>query len=386
MEKLVSESEVVVVRPRIHSAKKRPLEELVPLKTPISAHVDISSLCNYRCSFCFQADTQGMKDVGLKRGFMEFSMFKKIIDDFNEFPEKIKKIKIGNHGEPTLHSEVVKMVDYASKSGSADIIEMFTNGSKLTPELNEGLVKSGLQRINISLEGLSDERYLTVAGTKQVFQEIIDGVRSLYAIKTREKSELQIYVKIADQAHALKGDKDIKFNLSAEEKKYFFTTFTPICDEIFIEKVVPQWADTQLDKQNDVTDTGMYGQKINKWKDSCPFIFMYMHFNCDGTVSPCTLDWPRKVVIGDVTKQSVSDIWNGDSLKELQVAMLAGQRKCVDLCATCSAPMVCVEEDLDNNVDKVIKAIDGQDNLDNLDKNRWIQPNDNDVTPIKIHR
>ena len=52
----MSDSEVVV-RPRIHSAKKRPLEELVPLKTPISAHVDISSLCNYRCSFCFQADT-----------------------------------------------------------------------------------------------------------------------------------------------------------------------------------------------------------------------------------------------------------------------------------------------------------------------------------------
>jgi radical SAM protein with 4Fe4S-binding SPASM domain len=382
----MSDSEAVVVRPRIHSAKKRPLEELVPLKTPISAHVDISSLCNYRCSFCFQADTQGMKDVGLKRGFMEFSMFKKIIDDFKEFPEKIKKIKIGNHGEPTLHPEVVKMVDYARKSNSADIVEMFTNGSKLNPELNEGLVKSGLQRINISLEGLSDERYLSVAGTKQIFQEIIDGVKSLYEIKTREKSELQIYVKIADQAHALKSDKDIKFILSEKERKFFFDTFTPICDEIFIEKVVPQWADTQLDKQNEVSDTGMYGQKINQWKDSCPFIFMYLHFNCDGTVSPCTLDWPRKVVIGDVSKQSVSEIWNGDSLRELQVAMLAGKRKCVDLCATCSAPMVCVEEDLDNHVDLVVKAIGGLEDLNNLDKNRWIQPKNDNVTPIKIHR
>ena len=76
----MSDSEKVVVRPRIYAAEKRPLEELVPLKTPISAHVDISSLCNYRCSFCFQADTQGMKEVGLNRGFMEFSMFKKIVD------------------------------------------------------------------------------------------------------------------------------------------------------------------------------------------------------------------------------------------------------------------------------------------------------------------
>ena len=33
----MSDLEAVVVRPRIHSAEKTPLEELVPLKTPISA-------------------------------------------------------------------------------------------------------------------------------------------------------------------------------------------------------------------------------------------------------------------------------------------------------------------------------------------------------------
>jgi len=373
-----------IVRPRIHSAEKKPLQELLPLKTPISAHVDISSLCNYRCSFCFQADTQGMKDVGLKRGWMEFEMFKKIIDDFNLFPDKIKKIKIGNHGEPTLHPQVAEMVDYARKSNKADIVEMFTNGSKLEPNLNEKLVKSGLQRINISLEGLSDQRYLEVAGVKQDFNAIIEGVRSLYEIKERERSDLKIYVKIADQAHALKGSNDIKFTLSDEEKKYFYDTFTPICDEIFVEKVVPQWAETQLDKQNEVGETGMYGQKIKAWKDSCPFIFMYMHFNCDGTVSPCTLDWPRKVVIGNVKDESVFDIWNGSKLRLLQIAQLAGKRKCINLCDTCSAPSVCVEEDLDDHVDHVVLAIGGTDDFKNISENPWIQKIDKSLNEIKL--
>jgi len=209
-------------------------------------------------------------------------------------------------------------------------------------------------------------------------------VRSLYEIKIKEKSDLKIYVKIADKAHALKGDKDITFNMTDEEKKFFFDTFTPICDEIFIEKVVPQWADTQLDKQNDVEGTGMYGQKINQWKETCPFIFMYMHFNNDGTVSPCTLDWPRKVVVGNVNDQSVKEIWEGDSLRELQVAMLAGHRKCINLCNNCSAPMVCVEEDLDSHVDNAIQAIGGQKDLENIKNNRWITQNV--TTPvIKIH-
>jgi len=381
----ITEENQPVIRPRIHSAEKKPLQDLLPMKTPISAHVDISSICNYRCSFCFQADTKGMKEVGLKRGWMEVDMFKKIVDGFKEFPDKIKKIKIGNHGEPTLHPDVAEMVKYAYESNTADIIEMFTNGSRLTPELNEAMVKAGLQRINVSLEGLTDKRYLEVAGVKQNFQEIIDGVKSLYEIKTREKSDLQIYVKIADQAHALKGDKDVKFMMTDEEKKFFFDTFTPICDEIFVEKVVPQWADTQLDKQNEVEDTGMYGQKINQWKDSCPFIFMYMHFNCDGTVSPCTLDWPRKVVIGNVNDESVKDIWEGKPLRELQVAMLAGKRQCINLCNNCSAPMVCVEEDLDSHVDKVVKAIGGEDDFKNINNNQWITEAENSTT-IKIHQ
>ncbi|PRY98664.1 radical SAM protein with 4Fe4S-binding SPASM domain [Jezberella montanilacus] len=382
----MSEQQLAVLQPRIHSANKRPLEDLLPIATPISAHIDISSVCNYKCSFCFQADTVGMKKAGLKRGFMSLELFKKIVDDFDAFPDKIKKIKIGNHGEPSLNPNFVDMIAYARASDSADIIEVFTNGSKLTPEINSGLISAGLQRINISLEGLTDERYYQVAGVRQNFQEIIDGVRDLYEQKQRANSDLKIYVKIADQAHALKKESTEIFLLSEQERKYFLDTFSPICDEIFIEKVVPQWAETQLDKQNEVSDRGMYDQEIKAWKEVCPFIFMYMHFNCDGTVSPCTLDWPRKVVIGNVSEQSVSEIWTGALLKELQVAMIAGKRKCVNFCGSCSAPMVCVEENLDPHLDKVIRSISAQKEMGDLASNRWLKTVDQVINFQSVER
>ena len=53
----------------------------------------VCSLCNYKCSFCFQADTKGMKAVGLKRDFMAKDLFFNIVDSLKEFPDKIKKIK-----------------------------------------------------------------------------------------------------------------------------------------------------------------------------------------------------------------------------------------------------------------------------------------------------
>jgi len=327
-----------------------------------------------------------MKKAGLKRGFMSLELFKKIIDDFQAFPNKIKKIKIGNHGEPSLNPNFVEMIAYAKSSNSAEIIEVFTNGSKLDPQINKGLISSGLQRINISLEGLSDERYYQVAGVRQNFQQIIDGVADLYYQKEKAKSDLKIYVKIADQAHALKKDSEEIFLLSEEERAYFLNTFSPICDEIYIEKVVPQWAETQLDKQNEVSATGMYDQKIDEWKEVCPFIFMYMHFNCDGTVSPCTLDWPRKVVIGNVNEQSVSEIWYGALLRELQVAMVAGKRKCINFCGSCSAPMVCVEENLDTHSESVIQAIGAQEEFKSLSSNRWLKSVDHVVNLKSLSR
>jgi radical SAM protein with 4Fe4S-binding SPASM domain len=370
----MKQAEIALIQPRIYSAKKRALEDLVPLSTPISAHIDISSLCNFRCSFCFQADTKGMKAVGLKRGFMPIEMFKKIVDDLRDFPDKIKKIKIGNHGEPTLHPNCAEVIEYARSSETADVVEMFTNGSKLTTLLNKDIVSAGLQRINISLEGLSDERYLAVAGVKQEFSEIVNGVKDLYARKKAAKSDLVIYVKIADQAHALKGESNQVFTLTENERKFFFDTFKEHCDEIFIEKVVPQWAETQENKQNNVDSTGMYGQRVTANKDVCPFVFMYMHFNCDGSVSPCTLDWPRKVIIGNVLNESVKQIWTGSRMRSLQAAMLEGYRSCISLCQSCSAPLVCVEENLDPHKNILIERIDPGKQYRSTGNNEWIKP------------
>jgi radical SAM protein with 4Fe4S-binding SPASM domain len=360
-----------VIQPRIYSAPKAPLEDRVPLSTPLSAHIDVCSLCNFKCSFCFQADNQAMKEANLQRGFMPVDLFKKIVDDLAEFDEKLKKIKIGNHGEPTMHPDLPEMVAYARQKDVAEVIELFTNASKLNPQLNQAIINAGMQRINISLEGLTSERYMQVAGVRQDMQQLIDAIAHLHSIS----KDCQIYVKIADQTSSLDKTDHTIHVMNDEERQYFLDTFGNICDEIYIEKIVPQWAETQAEKQNDVNETGMYHQKIKKYKEVCPFTFMYLHFNCDGTTSPCTLDWPRKVVIGNVKEQSAKEIWEGESLHNLRVAMLRDARNRINFCKNCSAPMVCVDEDFDPYKEKVLKAINADNDI-SLKNNEWVSDND----------
>ncbi|MBF0359009.1 MAG: radical SAM protein [Magnetococcales bacterium] len=342
-----------IVQPRIDSSKKVALEDAIPLATPFSAHIDVCSVCNFKCSFCFQADNAGMKAAKLKRGMMTLELFKKIVDDLVCFDDKLKKVKIGNHGEPTLHPDLPEMVAYLNSKNITDTIELFTNGSKLTPELNQKLIAAGLNRINISLEGLTSEMYRVVAGVELDMDEMLENMRHLYDVR----GDCKIYIKIADQTSPLNQDDDTVFIMTEAEKELFYERYGNICDEIYVEKIVPQWARTQFDKQNKVGEAGMYGQEIKKNKAICPFIFMYLHFNWDGTTSPCTLDWPKKVIIGNTKTESVLDIWNGKSLNMLQHAQLEGHRDKIDFCNDCSAPMVCCNEDLDEHAAAISKRV-----------------------------
>ena len=81
-EKNTSNSKIAaIIKPRIHHQKKQKLEDVAPLKTPFSVHIDVCSLCNFRCSFCFQADKLGKKEKNFPHGMMKMDLFKKTVDN-----------------------------------------------------------------------------------------------------------------------------------------------------------------------------------------------------------------------------------------------------------------------------------------------------------------
>ena len=84
---------------------------------------------------------------------------------------------------------------------------------------------------------------------------------------------------------------------------------------------------------------------------------MYIHFNFDGTASGCTLDWGKEVLIGNISKESALEIWQGDRLKNLQIAHLEKKRDKIPFCDKCLAPMICCFEDLDDHAGMLLKKI-----------------------------
>ena len=75
------------------------------------------------------------------------------------------------------------MIRYVRDADVCDLVEVFTNGSQLNPEFNK-TCKSGLQRINISVEGLTEESYKRVADYKIDYQALLTTFVICTSVKT----------------------------------------------------------------------------------------------------------------------------------------------------------------------------------------------------------
>ena len=70
---------------RIDSENHTELGKVIPLEAPFVLLVDPSNLCNLRCKFCPTGNHSLIKKTNRYQGNLDFDLFKKIIDDLNEF-------------------------------------------------------------------------------------------------------------------------------------------------------------------------------------------------------------------------------------------------------------------------------------------------------------
>lgn len=233
----------------VHNREK--LEEVLPLNMPFSVALDSCNLCNFKCKFC--AIQNPATTLTFKKQFMGLKLFKKIIDDFTEFPHKLKVLRLAGQGEPLLNPDYIEMIEYAKEKNVADWIETVTNGSRLSPAYNERLVDSGIDRIRISIEAVDEDGYFEMAGVKIDFEEFVSNIEDLYG---RSRGKCEIYIKTVDAA--------VDTN---EKKEKFYEVFGNICDTIFVDHVIPLWSDfEELSKNFKIDAKGMHGQELKQVK------------------------------------------------------------------------------------------------------------------------
>jgi radical SAM protein with 4Fe4S-binding SPASM domain len=272
---------------------------------------------------------------------MEFTLYKKIIDDLCDLERPLKVLRLYKDGEPLMHPRFADMVRYAKDQACALQIDTTTNGSLLSPEKNLELISAGLDRINISVNGVSRETYERFTGCGVDFDKFVDNIRHLY----EHKGDCVICIKTV-------GDV-----LSDGEKKQFFDIFGDIADRVFIEHIAPCWPNFDMSSFSPNPQVGIYGQDIGG-VEVCPYIFYSLSVNSDGTASLCFLDWCRDLMVGDVRSQTLKEIWNGEALLAHRRTHLMKRRGDNQMCANCGQLSHCLPDNIDPFADALLKRLD----------------------------
>jgi MoaA/NifB/PqqE/SkfB family radical SAM enzyme len=316
---------------RIQLQNRIPLQEVIPLSTPFTLFIDPCGKCNFKCEFCYHSACSN-KNFDL----MDFNIYKKIINDAGKFEEKFKVIRLYGFGEPLLNNSFVEMVKYAKESGCCERVDTTTNGSLLNKKLNLKIIDAGLDRINISIEGVTSGQYQKFSKIKLDFNKFVYNIKHFFD----NKKQCFVFVKINEDA------------LSKEDKRKFIDIFSPICDELAFEHTMQCWGrEVDVDVN---TQVGIYGQPLQNVQ-TCPYIFYSLMIQSSGEVSLCFLDWDKKRWIGDVKHQSLKEIWGSKILRSYQVQMLSRGKCSIEECKDCSQLTHGYPVDLDKYSKELLK-------------------------------
>jgi uncharacterized Fe-S cluster-containing radical SAM superfamily enzyme len=129
--------------------------------------------CNLSCTFCSvnEGIENGKRDILVDEGYL--------VATFRELA-RLKRhpveANIGPQGEPLLYPRIVALVRDLKIAG-ASVVSINTNGTLLTPRLLDELIEAGLDRINLSVHSLHQEKEDRLMGGVQDLSRLLETIK-----------------------------------------------------------------------------------------------------------------------------------------------------------------------------------------------------------------
>jgi radical SAM protein with 4Fe4S-binding SPASM domain len=273
---------------------------------PIRLWIEPTSVCNLRCVMC--PNKELTKD---QKGFMDFELFKKIVDEARGF---VSDVHLLHRGESLLHPDFFKMVRYAHDAGI--VTRFHTNGTLLDEDKSRRLIEAGLDQFAFSVDGLDKETYESIR-VNAVFEKTMANI--IRFLKIKKELGAKKPVTFIELIHF--PDAAQKYDKAA--RRAFIERFKGLPLDRLHVKELHNWAG----------DVGT--APASTAYSPCTFLWHALIIFWDGAVLPCTQDFFGYYRLGNVRDSSLREIWNNDKMIRLREKILAGDVSDLETCSKC---------------------------------------------------
>jgi radical SAM protein with 4Fe4S-binding SPASM domain len=282
-------------------------------------HLDIESTnnCNLRCPMC------GRNFMKEKIGYMDFKLYKKIIDEAAKY--YLPSVKLNYRGEPLLHPKIAEMVRYAKKKGILEV-QFNTNGFLLNEKKAKELIGAGLDRIIFSFDGATKKTYEKIRRGSN-YDVVVKNIKNL--VKIRNKMGLE---------RPLVRVQMVKMPENKKEVEQFIQMWLPIANRVAVS-----------------TERNPLGIKNKIEHFTCPQIWQRLMICWDGEVRMCCGDWYGEVKLGNIKEKSIYEIWHGEKLGKIREIHSKGRFNKIPVCSRCEVNTKRFDPQLQKLLDKINK-------------------------------
>ena len=323
----------------LRKVKKNPsIEENYKIPISFITHIDLEPIaaCNLKCSFCQVPGWQRAKSTSP----LSLNLFNEILDQL----PGLMTVKLQGMGEPFLNPRLAEMIKACSDRNLYTSIT--SNGTLLNKKKSQAILEAGLSDIVFSFDGAKKDTY-EKARDGANFDMVRKNIKELTSIRDKNNyktairmdclaSNQNIFEEIPELVHLsadlgvdrlhVKARLKVWENTSESNNEEHFNVKENIyLDEMKNYKKVINLAKKNAETRNIKFTMGSLDDDIYSFENPCMWPWTSLYIGTDGKIVPCcVVGVPETWNMGDITVQSIDQIWNNESYLNLRKNLIKG--------------------------------------------------------------
>ncbi len=286
---------------------------------PEDISIEVTNTCNFRCQFCPQSNPDHFQRVPRTQLTPENCNI--ILGRLREGGVRTEVVHWTLDGEPFVNRQFGDICAVGQRHGFKRAI-FSSNGALATLDRLQALPRCSGGTYHIAVDFCADSAYFEdVRGTPGSWQRVLDNVRAGLAATDLQHISFCL-TDISSFRHSdpteLKERMQAMRDLFPASARLSFRTRTFHNAAGFL----PLRA---LD-----SSTAKY--------HLCPYPWISMVVACNGDVVACCRDLEHKTVLGNLLRQSLGDVWNGEPFQRLRQALKDQHPELAAACNKCDLP------------------------------------------------
>jgi len=256
---------------------------------------------------------------------MDYQLFRDIADKLHR---KVWMLMLWNQGEPFLNPDFYRMLEYAS---TKSFFTMTSTNASLNLDC-ERIVRSGLSKIIISMDGISAQTYNSYRVNGN-YDLVMQNLRELVSYKVLLKSKIQIvwqFIVMKHNEHELAQVKHLAGEIGVDKLELKTV-------QIYNKEDIRFLPSSHRYSRYAFSEDSF--QLKTKLLNHCRRLWTQPVLNWDGEMSICCYDKDCSIKVGNIRQQSFSELWFGKKLNSIRNKVLH-DRKSIAICTNCGEGIV----------------------------------------------